>query len=212
MSIKLQALILAKTKEITGALNIKPNETPMHKVDNFVKLLIELGVIDNFVALCENSINNIELNYMTGFQKFLYLKKDYENRVVEKMVYKNLDELEKKAKDIAKKVKSVASAFEDTEYKRETGLLKCKELGFKNFGDYFNNGEIRILEKIGTLKKCLSLQESVSREDLLEEKVLNNLSKTKMIEARGVFKIEKNPEKLLDKKVTALIGNIKGVA
>jgi len=206
MSIEQQALILTKAKEIAGALNIKPNEAPMHKVDTFVKLLIELGVIDNFVALCENSLNNIELNYMTGFQKFLYLKKDYENRVVEKMIYKNLDELEKKAKDIAKKVKSVTNTFEEFEYKRASGLTNYKQLNFKNFGDYFSEQEIEILSKIGSLSRCISIQKSVSGRDLLEEKILNALSKTKMIEARGIFKIEKDAGKLLDKKITSLIG------
>jgi len=200
-----KALILAKTKEVVGALNIKVNESPMHKVEEFINLTVELGVADNFVALCENSLNNSELSYMNGFQKFLWLKKDYEKRVVDKIVYDSLGEIEKRAFDIAKKVKSVTNIFEETEYKRETGLLNCKELGFRNFGDYFLDDEIRILEKIGTLKKCISLQKGISGRDLLSEKLVKIMANAKKVEARTIFKIGDNTIKIENRKVSALI-------
>jgi hypothetical protein len=211
--LKHKAILIAKTKEVVGALNIKPNESPMHKVEAFLRLLLNLNAIENFVNICETNVNRSDFSYFTGYQKFLSLKKEYETKVVSKILESKMSVFEKKAIALADKVRAVSPTYLESEYKRLAGLTNYKQLTFESFGDYFTNEEIEALKKIGSIGECIQIQESISGQDALSDKIFKIISKKEIIEAKKIFKIEsQNYKQISSNRVTALIGKIgKGV-
>jgi len=175
IDLKIKALVLEKTNEAVYALNIKANEAPMHKVQDVVKNILALGLIENFIEFLEKNENRIDLEYKTGYQKFLILKKEYQNQVIKKFLKSKMTEVEKKANDMAEKVRSVTSVYNDSEHKRITGITNHKQISFKNFNGYFSEDEKYTLEIIGNLDKCIKLQQRTSGVDELEIKLLGLL-------------------------------------
>lgn len=121
-----------------------------------------------YIGYLEKYNNHLDLQYMTGYQKFLELTTRYKKYEAEYRAKAEIALVPTRAKEIAEKVRSVKTQYNESEYQRHTLGYKHKELHFKSFVGCFKEEEIAILKKIGNLGKCLRLQGSVSGEDALE--------------------------------------------
>ena len=171
-------------KEITYVmmvLNIKEGEDLL-----FERIELELKRVDNiqkYLSFLEKHNNHIDLQYMSGYQKFLELTRRYKIGVSEMMAKTKIESGRTRAKELSSKVRMVRSAFEKSEYQRNALGYTHKMLDFHNFVDFFSHEDMAILKSIGTLKKCIDLQMSVSGADILE---INISEMLKAIAIRGV--------------------------
>jgi hypothetical protein len=151
---------------IIRVLNIKDADDTV-----FSRLKIGLEQIQDipsYLAYLEKYYNHADLSYMTGYQKYLELTKRYTKGLAERMAQPQIEAGNKRAKELAGKVKEVTNAFEESEYKRKYLGYRHKQLDFHSFKGFFTKEDTAILKTIGNLDKCIRLQESVSGSDALE--------------------------------------------
>lgn len=164
MNKKIENIIESQVNYIAELLNIKTNS-------NFIVLDIinELSHIEDtadYIYFLRDNFNNLDVEFMTGFQKFLTLTKKYKLKK-----YCNDFAIEW-IKILCEKVKAASSLvdeFSDVSFLNITYLEEGERVPL------FKEYEIKALEEIGSFSMCVRLQRSSSGEDRLHNKILSNL-------------------------------------
>ena len=173
---------------IANILNIKTDSELV--VLDMMSELKTITDIPDYQKFIKKNFNHYDLQYMTGFQKFIRLTEMYK---LKRFEMQNKDRLKNSANfafKLSEKVKTVSSKVKGN-----------PELNFNNFrinGEpYFTEFEISQLSKIGSLYKCVQLQRSVSGRDALLERLQEQARE--VIFQKALQKPEKNVAELVTK-------------
>jgi len=173
--------MISAIAHVLKVLNIKGEDDLL-----FERIELELkGIADapKYLSFLEKHYNHIDLQYMSGYQKFLELTRRYKIGVSERMAKSHIESGRTRAKELSSKVRTARDAFEKSEHQRNVLGYTHKMLDFHNFVSFFSSEDMAILKTIGTLERCLDLQRSVSGVDVLE---INIGEVLKAIAIRGV--------------------------
>ncbi len=148
---------------IAQLLNIKTqSELVILDISNELFQLDDPG---DFIVYLRKNYNHFNTNYLTGFQKFLYLLDLYKNKSISE---KSIDEITlmcQKVNNVGRQLgENTQANFEDIFSKDANGTSR-----------YFTQKEIEILSLIGNLGYCVRLQKTVSGTDALESEIHNKI-------------------------------------
>lgn len=131
-----------------------------------VDMISELSRVKNhkhFVKYCKDNFNHADLNFMSSYQKFLTLVNKFEKMEFEVENKDRIEKMDKFALNLRNKVKDCNEVL-DCHFSELIDAYTKEKI--------FTNYEINILEKIGTLKQCYQLLQSVSGRDMLYERIV----------------------------------------
>lgn len=169
------------TDMIRDIFNLKNiSEVMIEKINNEIS---QIQNLPNLLAYFEANLNHANLEFMSGYQKYVTLLKQFNKKVMEFLAKDQISIAPTRAKELSSKVKAITSAFEESEYKRINLNYPHKQLDFHSFVNYFTKEDTAILKTIGNLWKCIKLQGSVSGQDALEFRIKKILD---AIAIRGV--------------------------
>ena len=129
----------------------------------------DIGTIGDhagYVKFLKQNFNIIDMQYMTGYQKFIELTKRYKQHEAEAINADRIEKMGSLAERLADKVRAI-----DTIVLNGIGINFEWE-GFKTNGEqYFTIKECAALNSIGSPLTCVRLQRQVSGRDLLCERL-----------------------------------------
>lgn len=169
-----------------GMLNIKAdNEFVLADMMCELDKINAIDAQNDFREFVKSKINDYDLQYNTGLQKFMLLSGKF---IKNKKIELNKDRLEKAsetAKELAQKVKAIPAKYETQPF--EAFMLDKQT-------PYFSTFEIKCLNKIGNVVNCKNLQRSISGTDALAEK-LDSIISNIVLETHTKHAIERTTPK-----------------
>lgn len=153
-------------KNIAKTLNI--DVTDNYTLADVGAELNKMKNLEGFRAYIKTRFRDEDLKFSNGFQKFVTLSKEYIDLEFEEINKSRILEAKDLYSSICEKVKKISNKVLNED--REITF----EMVYLGEGRLFDDEEIGILKRVGTLYQCIVIQRSVSGKDNLREKLVNN--------------------------------------
>ncbi len=197
-----------KIKEVMAILNINAKEAEQgviitYKIEQKLKEL-NPSFLDSFIIYCEKHFNSLELQYQTGYQKFLTLFRKFQEGYVEQKASKYKSVREKEIFKLVDKVAKVKPA-QDRATIRGIKLKYSHIINSDTKEPFFSSDEIATLSLVADDINGVLWQIEAFGVDAVANSILDSLSKQVKKEAKKMIQRNMNQISQNSNKVISLL-------